>query len=166
MVPIELVDGPCRDRRLRQRLDDVRVVTVPALLQSPGECIPRVGELIERQFEQLVDIFLEVFHDLSMCLLWLHSHRNATSGSTRAARLAGIRHATNATSDSVIETNTNVVTSVGVTPNNRLVISRVNRYAPTSPSATPTNVSRINSRNTSRSTSVALAPNAILIPIS
>ena len=95
-----------------------------------------------------------------------HSYRKATNGSTLVARLAGMRHATNATSDRLIETKTNVVTSVAVTPNNKLAISRVNAYAPIKPNATPTIVSRRNWPNTSRRTSRALAPNAILIPIS
>jgi hypothetical protein len=55
-----------------------------------------------------------------------------------------MRHATNATSERLTETKTKVVMSVGVTPNNKLVIKRVNAYAATSPRATPANVSRIN----------------------
>jgi hypothetical protein len=55
-----------------------------------------------------------------------HSYLKATNGSTFVARLAGMRHAINATSNRLIETKTKVVMSVGVTPNNRLVISRVN----------------------------------------
>ena len=74
----------------------------------------------------------------------LYSHLSATSGSTRVALLAGIKHAINATSNRQIGTKTKVLISVAVTPNNKLVISRVSTYAATNPSATPTTVSRMN----------------------
>lgn len=53
------------------------------------------------------------------------SYLSATKGSTRVARLAGMRQATRATSNRLTDTRTNVVMSVAVTPNNKLDISRV-----------------------------------------
>lgn len=73
IIPVELVNGPGRDRRLDQRLHEACVVSTPALLQPPGERIARVRELRQGQFEQIINLVLElsaVFHDA------LVSHRS------------------------------------------------------------------------------------------
>src|SRR5262247_511554 len=90
-----------------------------------------------------------------------HSHRNATIGSTFVARRAGIQQASSATSASSKATPTNVNGSVGLTPNNKLVIKRVKANDAARPRAMPSSVSLIPGPMTDLKTSVGLAPSAI-----
>jgi glutamate/tyrosine decarboxylase-like PLP-dependent enzyme len=71
-----------------------------------------------------------------------YSVRNATSGSTRVARRAGIQQAAAATASSATPTSVNVIGSVAPTPNSRLWSDRLNANAPARPSARPTSAGR------------------------
>src|SRR5262245_34758599 len=95
-----------------------------------------------------------------------HSHLKATIGSTFAARRAGIRHASSATSASNKGMPTKVSGSVSLTLNSRVFINRVNAMDPATPTATPPSANIIPLLTTSRSTSIPRAPRAIRTPIS
>src|SRR6266496_4122654 len=66
-----------------------------------------------------------------------HSYRNASIGSTRAARRAGNQHASKATAIRSNEIAINVAGSVGLMPKSRPLNKRVRAKAPASPMATP-----------------------------
>src|SRR6185312_1594475 len=76
-------------------------------------------------------------------LVETYSSRNTPAGSTRVARIAGIRLAASATGVSRLATSTKVVGSVAWTSYSWLAMTRVSTSAATSPSATPANASRI-----------------------
>jgi len=95
-----------------------------------------------------------------------HSYLSAIIGSTRSARRAGMKLAAKATPVSSSAIATKVTGSVALTPYNRLVITRVTINAANNPIRTPANVSINPWPATSFSTSPALAPSAIRIPIS
>lgn len=69
----------------------------------------------------------------------LHSLRNATIGSIRVARRAGINIAITATPPNTIATPPNVTGSVGCTPYNIRAINFDSRNAPATPIMLPTN---------------------------
>src|SRR5439155_24578768 len=95
-----------------------------------------------------------------------HSVRRATIGSTCAARRAGSQHASRATPANTAATPAKVSGSVAVTPNRRLVITRVSISAPATPASTPAPTTPIPWLTTIRSTSWARAPSAMRRPIS
>src|SRR5262245_53819213 len=83
----------------------------------------------------------------------VHSHLNATIGSTFVARRAGIQQATSATAVSNKEIAMKVIGSVALTLNSLVFINGVSASDASNPIPTPANV-RINPcRRTSRRTS-------------
>src|ERR1700722_1485499 len=89
------------------------------------------------------------------------SNRKATTGSIRAARCAGIQHASTATPNNIPAAPANVTRYVGVTPYSKVDISRVIPTAPPSPITIPTQASKRPCRSTSPRTSLYTAPIAI-----
>jgi hypothetical protein len=72
-----------------------------------------------------------------------YSSRKATNGSTLVARNAGMTVAAKATAARNTGTTKNVVTSLVLTPNNRLAITRVRTAAAVSPARMPIRVNCI-----------------------
>src|SRR5438876_1113001 len=95
-----------------------------------------------------------------------HSYLRATIGSTCAARRAGSQQASRATPANTAATPAKVSGSVALTPNSRLVITRVSINAPATPASTPAPTTPIPWLTTIRSTSWARAPSAMRRPIS
>jgi hypothetical protein len=95
-----------------------------------------------------------------------HSYRNAASGSIAAARRAGNEAATTATAISTSDIDAYTVQSVGVTPNRIPCIALAIVHASRMPGTKPISTSRRSCCNTSRATSVLVAPSAIRMPIS
>jgi len=95
-----------------------------------------------------------------------HSSRKATRGSTRVARRAGMKQAKNATAARIIETETKVAGSFGVTSKSMDRKTRVTIAAPTRPAANPTTTIRMPSPSAKRRISRRCAPRATRIPTS
>jgi D-alanyl-D-alanine carboxypeptidase len=95
-----------------------------------------------------------------------YSPLNATTGSTRTARRAGIHDASNATIASAAGTSTNVSGSLASTPKSSPDKTCVSAKAPAMPIARPAPASFIPPPSTIRSTARRSAPRAIRIPIS
>src|SRR2546423_316158 len=60
MIPVELVHGPRRDRRLDQGLHEDRVIAPPALLEPRCQCVACASELCQWEPEQSINIILEL----------------------------------------------------------------------------------------------------------
>src|ERR1041384_1231412 len=84
----------------------------------------------------------------AFCAFCGYSYLNATSGSTRVARRAGIEQAKNAAQSATSNTIMYVAGSDAETPNNSDDIQRVSANAPAKPIAAPINVSTRPFRNT------------------
>ena len=87
-------------------------------------------------------------------------------GSTRVARRAGIRQATNATPIRIRVTLSIVRRSVAPTPKRKLCSKREQSRTPTNPMTKPAPTKRIPCSTIRRKTSDRCAPSAIRIPIS
>lgn len=94
-----------------------------------------------------------------------HSCRNATAGSTRVARHAGMRVAIRAAPRSGKVAMTRLTGSTGLTPYSNDRSKRVAKNAPSIPAATPATASFRPWLTTSRSTVRGLAPSAMRTPI-
>src|SRR6267142_605379 len=60
MIPVELIHGPRRDRRLGKRLHQNRLTAMTALLQPRSECVARGCELCQWEAEQSINIIAEL----------------------------------------------------------------------------------------------------------
>src|SRR5262245_9820842 len=94
------------------------------------------------------------------------SHVSEVIGSTRVARRAGMKHASNATPASNNDKAANVIGSVASTPNNRDSISRVKASAPANPTAIAITIRRIPYPMTIPRIVCRSAPSATRIPSS
>src|SRR5262249_39311030 len=98
-------------------------------------------------------VFDNARHYLSACI-----------GETRAARLAGMKHAANVTIPSTSGTTANVAGSVDDTPNRRLDISRVTPIDAARPTIVPVAVRMRPGRNARPRIFRGIAPKAIRMP--
>src|SRR5713101_1118462 len=94
-----------------------------------------------------------------------YSYRNATMGSTRAARRAGAHAATSATAHNTAGTATKVIGSSARTWKSRLARKRVAASAPATPRTRPAAETRKLWRTTMRTIAPRCAPSAMRMPI-
>jgi hypothetical protein len=80
--------------------------------------------------------------NIRACLLENYSYRNASTGSTRLARVAGNHTAISATPANITGATRKTRGSHGLTPNRKPAIKRVNPKAAASPHATPARARR------------------------
>src|SRR4029453_17989567 len=108
------------------------------------------------------EVWLEIVWGFSR----FHSLRSATSGSSRAARQAGTRHAAIATAVRRPVIEANVTGSVGETWMSTVLSTRLRPNAPRRPRPTPIASCTSPWRRINQDTSFAPAPSAIRTPIS
>src|SRR5262245_36598941 len=91
MLPVKLVHGPCRDRRLGQCLYLVCFVAITGFLQPRREFITRAGEFCQREPEQRISVIVELAsilrHAPSFSLISPNAERKA--GSTQSTSGSG-----------------------------------------------------------------------------